>query len=118
MEITEERRADVLILPNPKPAITKAVSEDGETESRGHPSTEVALRPRAYAISPSGGCGVASKARPHCPRLQGSLASRVQSNIGLGLPVCWTSLGSGSSNERRRTIQRMKSRGNGRRHDG
>jgi hypothetical protein len=46
MEITEERRADVLILPNPKPAITKAVSEDGETESRGHPSTEVALWPR------------------------------------------------------------------------
>jgi hypothetical protein len=31
---------------NPKQAIVKAVSEDGETESRGHPSTEVPLRPR------------------------------------------------------------------------
>ena len=30
----------------PKPTIIKTVSEDGETESRGHPSTEIALRPR------------------------------------------------------------------------
>ena len=33
----------------------------------------------------SGGCGVAFKVPPHCPRLQGSLASRAQNNVGSGL---------------------------------
>ena len=48
---------------NPKPTIIMAVSEDGETESRGHPSTEVVLRPGVRNIT-SGGCGVASRHRP------------------------------------------------------
>ena len=51
------------------PTIIEAVSEDDETESRGHPSTAVALRPRRMQHHPRGGCGVALKALSHCPRL-------------------------------------------------
>ena len=74
---------------SPNPTIIQAVSEDDETESRGHPSTAVALRPPAHVTSPSGGCGVALKALSHCPRLWGSLASRVKNNVGLGLIRWW-----------------------------
>jgi hypothetical protein len=40
-------------------------------------------------VVPSGVCGVAVKALPHCPRLQGLLSSRVQHNVGLGLRAEW-----------------------------
>ncbi len=48
---------------------TKAVSEGGETGSRGHLSVEVARRPRPYGTSPRGDCGVALEAVSYCPRV-------------------------------------------------
>src|SRR5262250_1127054 len=55
----------------PNPTIIEAVSEDDETESRGHPSTAVALRPRRMQHHPRVDAGWRSR---HCPIAHGCRA--------------------------------------------
>src|SRR5262245_51278727 len=56
---------------SPNPTIIEAVSEDDETESRGHPSTAVALSPRRMQHHPRVDAGWRSR---HCPIAHGCRA--------------------------------------------
>jgi len=60
------------------------VSEDGETESRGHPNIEVALRPRRTQHRLGWMRGGVHGTVP-LSTAAGSLASRAQNNVGSGL---------------------------------
>ena len=73
VEILQRVAGERLILPT----IIKAVSEDGETESAGIRHRGCCQAP-AYATYPQVDAGWRSRHRSHCARLQGSLASRLE----------------------------------------